>query len=860
MALQVWLPLNGNLKNQGLNNVTVINNGTTINDNGKIGKCYNFIISQYLEITNLSFRLLSNCSLCFWLKYDNEQRWLPFSGQGEAYYILAEQSYTTNFYHHNIGSNTIKIYVHGILSTAPPNDGQWHHYCITGADLTSWTKFYINRYTSTSSSFNLEGQYNDIRIYDHCLSPKEVKEISKGLVVHYLMNQETKYTNLIKNGWGGTDNWPNSSSYISTDVPSSPPGITNSYSIVTAKEYIPLIQNHSYTISGYVKKGTSSQSTCYLALIPYDADKLRITYEKTAHGFKTSSLTTLSQDLKSGDNTIYLTSSNGWENPTTYQYVVAIFGYKDSTGYEYPDLIYTRRTFSFGTTSDKSNLDLVNKTITLNSTYSGETIPAGTGICLTGYGGTYYYPAYKSNPSEWELLTNTFIPEKVGYLKAAKYIQVISSLYSGQWTAGLTLIDNSLPNNIIDCSGYCNNGTINKNYTLTTNNKSPRYIVGTNVENGFTISHSNVLNSNNQEWTCCCWIKLNSLTSCYLNNFNVGNKIIHSLSGDQANYSLLYLNSDEHDYYSYSNLGLEENTWYHIAFVFKNSEGLKKIYINGEDHTEIGLNRDSTPLGFQNTITLFQNFNGVASDYREYCTALSSEDILDLYNTSAYIYNNQTLATYQFVEESTTPQSFKTGVFKSNTFLEGELSEDFEHSTNVEIINGETWLKLLHHNNPAVNLFTSSNCWNYNSDNLFSNLDLLRSDNLLNNLSEYEFLVKEKLESSSTEVQIRWKQTNNPATTTTATGYTLIQGNPTHLSPGLVLSGGTHGCIDIYGSDWWCCCGCYTAYQGGIPGFMDVIKSGYLDLYIKINNSVILNKTQTAFYSNKVETNQLIEI
>jgi len=37
MALQVWLPLNGNLNNQGLSNVTVTNNGATVDNNGKIG-------------------------------------------------------------------------------------------------------------------------------------------------------------------------------------------------------------------------------------------------------------------------------------------------------------------------------------------------------------------------------------------------------------------------------------------------------------------------------------------------------------------------------------------------------------------------------------------------------------------------------------------------------------------------------------------------------------------------------------------------------------------------------------------------------------------------------------------------------
>lgn len=42
MALQVWLPLNGTLENKGLSNVTVTNNGATVDNNGKIGKCYSF--------------------------------------------------------------------------------------------------------------------------------------------------------------------------------------------------------------------------------------------------------------------------------------------------------------------------------------------------------------------------------------------------------------------------------------------------------------------------------------------------------------------------------------------------------------------------------------------------------------------------------------------------------------------------------------------------------------------------------------------------------------------------------------------------------------------------------------------------
>ena len=36
------MPLNGTLDNIGISDVTVTNNGATIDNNGKIGKCYSF--------------------------------------------------------------------------------------------------------------------------------------------------------------------------------------------------------------------------------------------------------------------------------------------------------------------------------------------------------------------------------------------------------------------------------------------------------------------------------------------------------------------------------------------------------------------------------------------------------------------------------------------------------------------------------------------------------------------------------------------------------------------------------------------------------------------------------------------------
>jgi hypothetical protein len=149
---------------------------------------------------------------------------------------------------------------------------------------------------------------------------------------------------------------------------------------------------------------------------------------------------------------------------------------------------------------------------------------------------------------------------------------------------------------------------------------------------------------------------------------------------------------------------------------------------------------------------------------------------------------------------------------------------------------GATWLKVLHHNNPSSNLFTASNCKDNEDPNLFSKLYLFDDPSLfLRNNGTYEFMVKEKLESGSTENIIRWKQSSSP-TAATCVGATIISKNiSSHQTIGLVhQSTRTH--FDNK-SSWWCACGCYTAYQGGIPGFVNVVKTGYVDLYIRIDGT-----------------------
>ena len=89
MSLRVWLPLNGTLDNQGLDDVVVTNNGATIDNNGKIGKCYYFNGSSYLSIPiDFSTFSTTECSMCVWAKIPDptfENKQLLHIGKGSGW-------------------------------------------------------------------------------------------------------------------------------------------------------------------------------------------------------------------------------------------------------------------------------------------------------------------------------------------------------------------------------------------------------------------------------------------------------------------------------------------------------------------------------------------------------------------------------------------------------------------------------------------------------------------------------------------------------------------------------------------------------------------------------------------------------
>lgn len=210
MALRVWLPLNGNLENKGLSNYSLKTMGTEIvfNTNGKIGKSVTFpnspanclYINGGLKMQNLTWtcwfkslgagsgtsqRILSegrdtgNRGVEIWLSKDGLT--LNAFARGKSF----STSTTINTWHHVAlvaGDAEVSLYLDGaLINTVSPSAANDY--------AQSSDAFVIGKmsysYTATTNYFPFNGYINDVRVYDECLSSKQIKEISKGLIAHY---------------------------------------------------------------------------------------------------------------------------------------------------------------------------------------------------------------------------------------------------------------------------------------------------------------------------------------------------------------------------------------------------------------------------------------------------------------------------------------------------------------------------------------------------------------------------------------------------------------------------------------------------------------------------------------------------
>lgn len=275
MSLKVWLPLDGDLRNLGCSDVTITNGGT-IDNNGKIGKCYKNVNAI---LTNLGGIKVYPMTICFWMKTaDASSTW-------QQIFMIDNESNSQIHGIYVADSARIKYEYNPSLNVNNAAPTTWHHYCfiINSGNSTAYYDGTLMATSTETVTADIIGRLrigtganiylNDMRIYDHCLSAAEVHEIAQGLILHYkldgfmggvgenlLMNSRTFGT-----GWSGvgttTQNaYENNFAVKYYDYSSG----TNNYADAVVYSNVTTVQpGETYTGSFWAKADTSSSLFCY---------------------------------------------------------------------------------------------------------------------------------------------------------------------------------------------------------------------------------------------------------------------------------------------------------------------------------------------------------------------------------------------------------------------------------------------------------------------------------------------------------------------------------------------------------------------------------------------------------------------
>lgn len=216
MALIIWMPMLGTIANQGVSNLPASTvNTMEVISSGKIGKCMKGNLLYHYTTDPLS----EDYSFSTWYKYDadwptgnvivyckntseasNCQCYFSIYQSGtKLRYLGAEEftySYTfsKNIWYHlaiTCKGNVVSLYINGIKVQSKS----------VSATTTSLNLGIGCRGANSSGTSYVSGgagYFNDVRIYDHAISDKEVEIISRGLSGHWPLTGGKSGANLAK--------------------------------------------------------------------------------------------------------------------------------------------------------------------------------------------------------------------------------------------------------------------------------------------------------------------------------------------------------------------------------------------------------------------------------------------------------------------------------------------------------------------------------------------------------------------------------------------------------------------------------------------------------------------------------------
>ena len=616
MALKVWLPLNGTLDNQGLSELTPINHNCTI-ANGKIGQCYSFNGStSYIDIGSTCNEIIKGYgqpfTLAFWIKsLENGTRGILFStfpNTGNSNFLSLEEnsgSVTSNALRFDWKQNydayvpdmfDVNQWVHVSIAY----DGDQNIYIYKNGALKQILVHQLEIIEAHTKNFwlgndprlggtSFEGFMNDFRIYDECLSPKQIKEISKGLVAHYklegiganpnLLYPSSLMTNLsnysTKNWNMGTINNVTSSSWTaegySVTTPGNQTGNPNNGRMISVENANTLIPAGTKVTFSIDIKGAATTARIrgfyqgtgtafYSNFVPINEDTTATDSEWHRY-YGTFTM----PNVGTADTRLFIALSQGYDEVTTRVYRNARLSLEDGTTYWIPntnETDYNKLGYDKILTTDVSGFGYngtITGTLTFDSDssrYAGGTKFNGSSYITTPPGSLAWYNFDNLTISAW--MKPTVKP--------------------GGWTGSIGIQQDG--------------GTNGKVFSIS--NYAGNFSVHTDNGSGWVTTQSEALPLN--QWSHC----VATLT-------------------DGTNLKM-YINGE---------LVKTATINYNTATVLSDTRIAIGVDLPGDD----------------------EKYTGYYSDARFYSTALSAEDILKLYEISGIIDNKGNTYSYEFIEE-----------------------------------------------------------------------------------------------------------------------------------------------------------------------------------------------------------------
>lgn len=634
MGLQVWMPMIGNINNQGLSNFSYFSGNYVQGTCSTFGKCLNVPNSSPIGFTADGLVNAKKFSVCFWtLASDatkanwNQMLWLGDKKTDGSYgsnfrFESCSKTYTypraCSF--HNNDKNAITAGSRILGSSY----NTWYHVCVTydGTELKSYTNGnligtdvgnggYLTGYVQIGSA-NYFGLMNDLRIYDEVISQKQIRSIYNLQIIHYPLNNvyEVGITN--KYSGDAAEGALGCSDYITRTKLADERGYNyklsytgtgkDMWNALTTGSHFPFIAGRTYYYSCKVRCHSKSNTQLFLRAARCDND------------WVTNMVDTLNADGE-------------WHEYTVYQTINANFDRSGTTVTCNPWVEFYTNDMSTSGTSYTFDVDIKDIQVTEGQKYpfianemvtsSVSDISGYSNNASVGIGAQYSV----SNTSLNILDDSVSVDDTTLSVKNASVTDTTLSLASNNASVGI-----GVQSPRYDACYYFSA----KSYL-----KFPNPIYAKKTIYGLTIN---------------MWVRLDSGCGGYAT-------ILSGLNDPTSNFPWLAVNTEGSGLWGYiggnapqyghgmSNELLSLNTWYMITYVFNG--GSVYWYLNGVRKGDITkyttlnyINADMEYLALGNSYTGTNwntNFCGWISDFRMFTTVLSADDVKALYQNSASI-------------------------------------------------------------------------------------------------------------------------------------------------------------------------------------------------------------------------------